>query len=141
MLGTSRQLAVGPEALVSILTGTTIRNYIKTNPDANVVGVATSLSLLVGLFTLLLGVLRLGFLDCVISRALLRGFITAVAVVVCVEMTPSLLRINLDSTTAQSPVETAMEIVSKLGTLHPLTLVISCASITFLQLMRAVKRG
>src|ERR1700722_13439244 len=36
----------------------------------------------VGLITFLLGVLRLGFIDVVLSRALLRGFITAIAVVI-----------------------------------------------------------
>lgn len=38
----------------------------------------------VGLFAFLLGFLRLGFLDVVLSRALLRGFVTAVAVVITV---------------------------------------------------------
>jgi len=35
-----------------------------------------------GLLQFLLGFLRLGFIDVVLSRALLRGFITAVAVVI-----------------------------------------------------------
>ncbi|KAJ7687551.1 sulfate anion transporter [Mycena olivaceomarginata] len=40
-----------------------------------------AISLLVGLFAFLLGFFRLGFIDVVLSRALLRGFITAIAVV------------------------------------------------------------
>ena len=36
----------------------------------------------VGLISFLLGLFRLGFLDVVLSRALLRGFVTAVAVVI-----------------------------------------------------------
>jgi MFS superfamily sulfate permease-like transporter len=39
----------------------------------------------VGLMTFLLGIFRLGFLDAVLSRALLRGFITAVAFVILIE--------------------------------------------------------
>ncbi len=35
-----------------------------------------------GLISFLLGIFRLGFLDVVLSRALLRGFVTAVAVVI-----------------------------------------------------------
>lgn len=38
----------------------------------------------VGLISFLLGFFRLGFLDVVLSRALLRGFVTAVAVVIMV---------------------------------------------------------
>jgi len=44
--------------------------------------VATVITLQVGLFAFLLGFFRLGFIDVVLSRALLRGFVTAVAVVI-----------------------------------------------------------
>jgi len=39
----------------------------------------------VGLFTLLLGVLRFGFLDSLISRPILHGFITASALIIAIE--------------------------------------------------------
>jgi MFS superfamily sulfate permease-like transporter len=42
------------------------------------IAIANMLGMLVGLFTLALGFFRLGFLDSVLSRALLRGFVTAV---------------------------------------------------------------
>lgn len=45
----------------------------------------------VGVFTLVLGILRLGFLDSLMSRALLRGFITGVALVVMVQQSIILL--------------------------------------------------
>lgn len=38
-----------------------------------------------GLFTLLLGVLRFGFLDSLISRPILHGFITASALIIAIE--------------------------------------------------------
>ena len=49
-------------------------------PDnmAENIAIANMLGLLVGIFTLALGFFRLGFLDSVLSRALLRGFVTAV---------------------------------------------------------------
>jgi MFS superfamily sulfate permease-like transporter len=77
LLGTSRQLAIGPDALVSILTGSAIRTYTKINPDADPIAIATLLALMVGVFTLLLGLFRLGFLDSILSRALIRGFVSA----------------------------------------------------------------
>ena len=56
--------------------------------------VATTLTLLVGLFTFALGLARLGFVDSVMSRALLRGFITAVACVILIEQLPVLLGLS-----------------------------------------------
>lgn len=43
---------------------------------------ANQVELQTGLFTFFLGFFRLGFLDVVLGRALLRGFITAVAIVI-----------------------------------------------------------
>jgi len=43
---------------------------------------ATVITLQVGLILFLLGFFRLGFIDVVLSRALLRGFVTAVAVLI-----------------------------------------------------------
>lgn len=46
---------------------------------------AVPFSFEVGLITFLLGIFRLGFLDAVLSRALLRGFITAIGFVILIE--------------------------------------------------------
>ncbi|KAH0829079.1 sulfate transporter family-domain-containing protein [Lanmaoa asiatica] len=89
LLGTSRQLNVAAEASLSLLVGQAITEYRhvypNSSPDKIGVAVATAIGLQVGLFASLLGFLRLGFLDVVLSRALLRGFVTAVAVVITVE--------------------------------------------------------
>jgi MFS superfamily sulfate permease-like transporter len=103
IFGMSRQLSVGPEAVVALLTASAINQY---TGDADVtaadeeqrtalrVSAMASLTLLVGLFTSLLGFFRLGFLDSVLSRSLLRGFISAVAVVVVIEQLPPLFGIS-----------------------------------------------
>jgi high affinity sulfate transporter 1 len=92
LLGTSRQLNVAPEAALSLLVGQAVSDYRRgdhhTRPeDADAVGIAvsTAITFQVGLFASMLGFFRLGFLDVVLSRALLRGFVTAVAVVITVE--------------------------------------------------------
>lgn len=81
-LGTSRHVAVGPEAVVSIMTGAAI--VYEEDPEERLALVAV-LTCLVGLFTFALGLFRLGYLDCILSRATNRGFITGVAFVVIVE--------------------------------------------------------
>lgn len=106
ILGSSKQLNVGPEASLSLIVGQTVTSLIHSDPhgppkDAHLVALAISTIitfqvsfssivcsqrsnafLQVGLFTFFLGFARLGFIDVLLSRALLRGFVTAVAVVI-----------------------------------------------------------
>ena len=91
LLGTSKQLNVAPEAALSLILGQTISQIqhdvgAEEPAEAERVGVAvaTAVTLQVGLFCFLLGFVRLGFIDVVLSRALLRGFVTAVAVIIMV---------------------------------------------------------
>lgn len=93
-LGTSRQLNVAPEAALSLLLGQAIdeirHKYSDFAPPSSGIdilglGVSTVITLQVGLISFLLGFFRLGFIDVVLSRALLRGFISAVALVIMVE--------------------------------------------------------
>ncbi|KAG7091261.1 hypothetical protein E1B28_010310 [Marasmius oreades] len=84
LLGTSKQLNVAPEAALSLLVGQAVSDVHKAHP-ASVLPVATVITLQVGIFSFLLGFFRLGFIDIVLSRALLRGFIAAIAVVIMIE--------------------------------------------------------
>jgi high affinity sulfate transporter 1 len=84
-MGHSRQLSVGPDALVSTLFGAAV----EIAPEHPLI-LAQCLGLLVGLMLLLLGLLRLGFLDVILSRPLLAGFVNAVAVEIIMEQSPAL---------------------------------------------------
>lgn len=92
VLGSSRQLNVGPEAALSLIIGQTVTTLIHADPHGPVGGntemlalaISTIITFQVGLFTFMLGFVRLGFIDGILSRALLRGFVTAVAVVIAV---------------------------------------------------------
>ncbi|KAJ3044275.1 Solute carrier 26 [Rhizophlyctis rosea] len=156
-------LGVGPEALISIIVGATIREFpLPKDKDGSgriemdvkeKVALATVLNLMVGLLTFLLGFFRLGFLDSVLSRALLRGFILAVAFVVMIDMSPVLLGLvpptdQCNSATwaivdpvneSLSPIEKLIETLSNLGSLHPLTTAISAVSIAFLLGVKFIK--
>jgi MFS superfamily sulfate permease-like transporter len=97
MFGSSRQLNVGPEAALSLLVGQTIMEVMHHNhekpEDLIAVGykVATAITLQSGLFSFLLGFFRLGFIDVILSRALLSGFVAAVGVIILMWV-PFLLR-------------------------------------------------
>ncbi|KAJ7470764.1 sulfate anion transporter [Mycena latifolia] len=88
-LGTCRQLNVAPEASLSLIVGQAVADILLDHPEIPTadekamakIAISTIITMQVGLFSFLLGLLRLGFIDVVLSRALLRGFISAVAVV------------------------------------------------------------
>jgi high affinity sulfate transporter 1 len=87
-MGHSRQLSLGPDALVSTLFGAAVE-YAPEYPLV----LAQCLGLLTGLTLLVLGLLRLGFLDVVLSRPLLAGFVNAVAVEIIMEQSPNIFGI------------------------------------------------
>ncbi|KAK6507746.1 hypothetical protein TWF481_006168 [Arthrobotrys musiformis] len=90
LLGSCPQMVTGPEAAGSLLVGEAVRQAINSGkqPDndatknAIIAGIVTSIT---GIIALMAGVVRLGFLDSVLSRALLRGFISAVGFVITVD--------------------------------------------------------
>lgn len=90
MLGTCPQMIVGPEAAGSLLTGSVITDNIKQGHvrdsdgylQAHIGGVVTALA---GTFLFIAGSARLGFLDNVLSRPFLRGFISAIGFVILVD--------------------------------------------------------
>ncbi|KAG0251142.1 hypothetical protein DFQ27_008972 [Actinomortierella ambigua] len=138
IFGTSRQLSVGPEALVSMLVGTTIAQHQGDSKDPMAgLAIGCLITLFVGLFTFLLGLLRLGFLDSVLSRALLRGFITAVAVVIIIEQSITLFGLKVIAGEAgigeeSSTVDKFIFICKHIADIHILTALVSISSIAFL---------
>ncbi|KAJ1982499.1 hypothetical protein H4R33_005013 [Dimargaris cristalligena] len=150
IFGTSRHLAMGPEALISTLVGTIVADYQQTvNHQANgeglldSQGIARILCFLVGAITFAVGIFRLGFLDSILSKALLRGFVTAVAfVIICGQMIPlcGLDRIPSNLPTHASPIDRVKFVVQHFSQHHSLTLWVSVGCIAFLVLSTLVKR-
>lgn len=90
ILGTCPQMVVGPEAPGSLLLGGVVRGSVEKGISgededfvhARIAGVVTAIA---GLTILLSGLFRLGFLDNVLSRPFLRGFISAIGVVIFID--------------------------------------------------------
>jgi len=97
-LGTSRQLSIGPEAVISILT-TEALDELASDPEERM-RLVTVLAFLIGLFTLIIGIFRFGFLAYILSRPLLCGFINAVAIEISLEQTDKFF--GLDAPTIHS---------------------------------------
>ncbi|KAL7750148.1 hypothetical protein RI367_004320 [Sorochytrium milnesiophthora] len=155
LFGTSRQLSLGPSALIMLLVGSTVAKvqeelHLKGKgvPPIDPAVIASSLGLLVGFFTFVFGIFRFGFLDSVLSRALLRGFITAIAVVIMIEQSSPLLGIQLAPTGGggsqplpphMSPLEKLFRVIHLLHTTHTPTLILSACSASFLAIVGTLK--
>ncbi len=94
IFGTSRQLAVGPVAMVSLLTATAIGSFNGlSTPDY--IAYAILLALLVGVIQFLLGVFRLGFLVNFLSHPVISGFTSAAALIIGLSQLKHLLGIDI----------------------------------------------
>lgn len=80
VLGSSRQLSVGPESTTALMTATALAPLVAGDP-ARYAALAAVLAVLVGGICLLGGLMRLGFLADLLSRPVLVGYMTGVAVI------------------------------------------------------------
>ena len=80
LFGSSRQLSTGPVAVVSLLTAAALEP-IAAAGSAGYIAYAVALSLIVGLFQLSLGLLRLGVVVNCLSHPVIIGFTNAAAII------------------------------------------------------------
>ncbi|EYU33190.1 hypothetical protein ABFS82_06G148000 [Erythranthe guttata] len=81
IFGSSRQLAIGPVALTSLLVSNVLGNIVDSSEQLYT-ELAILLALMVGVFECIMGLLRLGWLLRFISHSVISGFTTASAVVI-----------------------------------------------------------
>jgi len=94
IFGTSRQLAVGPVAMVSLLTATTI-GALGDLSVSEYINYALVLALMVGVIQFLLGLFRLGFLVNFLSHPVISGFTSAAALIIGLSQLKHLLGVEI----------------------------------------------
>jgi len=91
VFGSSRQLAVGPVALVSLLLNNGLTLVLERkdmtpdntdNYDEIYAALAIQVSFLVGICYIIMGILRLGFVTIFLSHAVVSGFTSAAAIII-----------------------------------------------------------
>lgn len=122
LFGTSRTLAVGPVAMVSLLVAAAL-TPLATPGSPEYVGLALTLALMSGLIQLAMGLARLGFLVNFLSHAVISGFTSAAAIVIGFSQLKHLLGISVPST--HSFAELLWAIASRLPETNAITLAIS----------------
>ncbi|KAI1775837.1 sulfate transporter family-domain-containing protein [Hypoxylon cercidicola] len=150
LLGSCPLMVVGPEAAGSLLVGSIVKNSIDLGRgdednavlQAQVAGVAVGIA---GATVFLMGIFRLGFLDSVLSRPFLRGFISAIGVVIFIDQLIPVLGLHHAATSAPgvthgSTVEKLEFVLTHLGDRHQLTAVIGVVGFTVIMVLREIKR-
>ena len=94
IFGSSRQLATGPVAVVSLLTAAALEP-IASNDPSGYVAYAIMLAFLVGAFQLSLGLLRMGVLVDFLSHPVVTGFTNAAAIIIATSQLSKLFGVNV----------------------------------------------
>ncbi len=95
LFGSSKQLATGPVAVVSLMTAASLEPLATAGSDA-FIAYAILLALTVGTFQLLLGVLRLGLIVNFLSHPVVNGFTNAAAIIIATSQLSKLFGVYVD---------------------------------------------
>ena len=95
IFGTSRSLAVGPVAVVSLLTAASISRIATPGSDDYIVA-AIALAFLSGVLLVAMGVFRLGFMANFLSHPVIAGFITASGLIIAASQLKAILGISAE---------------------------------------------
>ncbi|MDP4893539.1 sulfate permease [Cypionkella sp.] len=128
VFGTSRALAVGPVAVVSLMTAATIGKVAEAG-TADYATAALTLALLSGLMLLALGVFRLGFIANFLSHTVVSGFITASGLLIAMSQMKSIFGVKAEGETL---VQVLPSFLSHLGNTSLITLAIGGSATAFL---------
>jgi len=132
LFGTSRALAVGPVAVVSLMTAAAIGNLGITDPGT-VALAAITLAFLSGAFLMAMGFLRLGFVATFLSHPVIAGFITASGIIIAVSQLKHILGVPASGHTLP---EVLASLWSNLGQVNVWALGIGGAATAFLYWVR-----
>lgn len=95
LFGSSRQLATGPVAIVSLMTSAALSPLATAGSDA-FIAYAIIMALLVGVFQFSLGVLRLGLVVNFLSHPVVNGFTNAGALIIATSQLSKMFNVYVD---------------------------------------------
>ena len=132
-LGTSRQVAIGPVAMDSLLVATGLGALAITGIE-NYIAMAIFLAFMVGSIQFILGLLRMGFLVNFLSRPVISGFTSGVAFVIIFSQLKHLLGIDIENSSMFH--ELVLNVIGKLGGTNMYDLALGTAGIVVIVLLK-----
>ena len=128
VFGSSRVLAVGPVAVVSLMTAAAVGEHAAAG-SAAYWQIAITLAFLSGAMLMLMGVLRLGFLANFLSHPVISGFISASGLLIAASQLKTLMGVKADG---HNLIELLGALVRQAPSTHLLTLAVGVAATAFL---------
>lgn len=141
ILGTCPQMVVGPEAAGSLLTGEVVRENIRKGKtgdedgvrNAEIAGIVTCMA---GGMIFAAGLFRLGFLDSVLSRPFLRGFISAIGVVIFIDQLIPEMGLHAGEVAHGSCLDKVVFLFNNISSAHGLTCAVSFGAFAIIMFFR-----
>ncbi|TWU76293.1 hypothetical protein ED733_005503 [Metarhizium rileyi] len=131
-LGTSRELSAGPTSILGLLTAEAVEELSKEGYRP--ADISSAMAFVVGVYALVVGLLKLGFLLDFVSAPVLTGWISAVAIVIGLGQVGSL--VGLDLPPGVSGI--IHDFFSRIHHIQPLTLAIGLTSLALLLTLEKV---
>lgn len=133
VFGSSRQLAVGPVAMVSLLTASSVGLMADGGTELYIL-LALTLAMLVGFIQFLLGIFRLGFLVNFLSHPVISGFTSAAALIIGLSQLKHLLGIDIPR--SHHVHETLIYAVNHMASTHWTTMAIGVGGILLIKFLK-----
>lgn len=128
IFGTSRTLAVGPVAVISLMTAVAA-GKLAAQGSPEYLTVAILLALISGVMLTVMGLFRLGFIANFLSHPVISGFITASGILIAISQLKHILGV---SASGHNILEMGQALISKLAEINMPTVVIGVISTLFL---------
>jgi len=137
LMGGVREMSVGPEATIALLTASIIAPLAEGDPS-RYLALGAGVALMAGILLMLAGIARLGFVTRYLSRPLLVGYVAGSAIVMIVSQLDSLIGITLvaqDDTLAE-----LTETIRRLGETDPTTLAVGLGVIAIVLVVKRMDK-
>jgi SulP family sulfate permease len=131
--GTSRQLAVGPVAMDSLIVASGV-GVIATVGSEHFIELAILLAMLMGLIQIAFGLFRLGFLVNFLSKPVISGFTSAAALIIGLNQLKHLLGVNMQRNNQLQYL--VVDAFNHFKEINIFTLIIGVTSILILAIMK-----
>lgn len=128
VLGSSRQLSVGPESSTALMSAVAIGALAGTT-SGGAANAAAALALTVGVFCVLGWLGRLGFLATLLSRPVLVGYLAGIAVLMVVGQLGKVTGIRVEGASVLAELRS---VVRGLGQVHPPTVLLATGTLVLL---------
>ncbi|HEX5829158.1 MAG TPA: sulfate permease, partial [Candidatus Limnocylindrales bacterium] len=132
LLGTSRQLSVGPESATAIMVAAAVAPLAAADPSRYAV-LSAGLAVMVGLLCIAAFAVRLGFVADLLSYPVLIGYMAGVALIMIGSQLGTIAGIRLE---ADGAIGKVVELFGRLDEIQPVTLVIGLSVTVFLLVLR-----